>query len=237
MQKERTSLGKNVTILSLQKRGGSGYRRSDDDMVWRDAGKADSFDNKLTHYYVPLSGFTMQSAKGYTSGSELYEDVKCLPDLFKGTIYGVRKTDIDDIKKRKNWVNFEDHIASVLNGKDVSKVMMSLVKSRVDNSDIFQYNNVSVLGLLENTNSPYAKIVTPFLKVEKFQGNSYNLERLFRRFAPSANLSPEALIVKYNKELKEVYCRYPLLSKLSTYRVEASDIAEYVNLIDAKKGI
>jgi hypothetical protein len=27
------------------------------------------------------------------------------------------------------------------------------------------------------------------------------------------------------------------LTKLSTYRVEASDIAEYVNLIDAKKGI
>jgi hypothetical protein len=28
-----------------------------------------------------------------------------------------------------------------------------------------------------------------------------------------------------------------LLLKLSTYRVEASEIAEYVNLIDAKKGI
>jgi hypothetical protein len=44
-------------------------------------------------------------------------------------------------------------------------------------------------------------------------------------------------VIKFQKEVDEVNSRYPLLSKLSTYRVEASDIAEYVNLIDQKKGI
>jgi hypothetical protein len=234
-QRDREKLGKNVTILSLQKRNTGNYRRSDEDMVWRDAGKADTFDTTTTFYYVPLSGFTMQSAKGYTSGAELYDDVKGLPGLFSGTIYGVRKSDIEEIKKMKNWINFEDHVAATLNGKDTAKILMSLVKSRLDNADILQYNN-QVLGLIDS-NSPYTKIVETFAKVEKFQGNSYNVERLFRRFAPSANLSPDALLIKYNNEMKAVTSRYPLLNKLNTYRCEASDIAEYVNLIDAKKGI
>jgi hypothetical protein len=237
LQKPRESMGKNVTILSLQRRGGSGYRRSDDDFVWRDAGKADSFDDKTTHYYVPLSGFTMQSNKGYTSGQELYEDVKCLPSLFKGTIYGVRKGDIEDIKKRPNWKNFEDHIATQLNGKDVSKLLLSLVKSRLDNADILNYtSNKEILELI-NIESPYAKLVSGFLEVEKFSGNTYNLERLFRRFAPNANLSPDALATKYNTELATVNRRYPLLNKMNTYRIYAGDIAEYINLIDEKKGI
>lgn len=237
MQKARTSMGKNVTILSLQRRGGSGYRRSDDDFVWRDAGKADSFDDKVTFYYVPLSGFTMQSAKGYTSGTELYEDVKALPGLFGGTIYGVRKTDIEDIKKRKNWVNFEDHISTVLTGKDNSKLLMSLVKARLDNADILQYTNNRDIIALINADSPYSKLVSEFIKVDKFNGNTYNIDRLFRRFAPNANLSPDAMVAKYNVELRTVNSRYPLLSKMNTYRVNASDIAEYINLIDEKKGI
>jgi len=113
---------------------------------------------------------------------------------------------------------------------------MSLVRSGLDHADMFSYNNFSILDEID-ANSPYAKLVTVFEKVDKFQGNRYNIDRLFRKFAPSANLSPEALVIKYQKELNEVNRRYPLLSKLSTYRVEASDIAEYVNLIDAKKGI
>ena len=66
---ERESLGRNVTILKLERRGGSGYRRSDEDMVWRDAGDTSKFPDKslsgqpLTYYYVPLSGFFMESTK------------------------------------------------------------------------------------------------------------------------------------------------------------------------------
>jgi hypothetical protein len=236
-QRERESLGTNVTILKLEKRnqGGYQYRRSNDDMVWRDAGKADSFDAKATHYYVPLSGYQMQSSKGYGSGKELYEDVMSLPGLFNGTIYGVRKGDIEEVKKMKNWINFEDHIAAKLLGKDVSKLLMSLVKANLDNKDILDFPK-SVLAHIDAA-SPYSKMIFEFKGVDKFTGNQYNMTNLFRKFAPNANLSPAALTTKYQTQLNEVIRRYPLLSKLSTYRVEASDIAEYVNLIDAKKGI
>jgi hypothetical protein len=236
-QRERESLGTNVTILKLEKRhnGSYNYRRSNDDMVWRDAGKASAFDAAQTYYYVPLSGFSMQSAKGYTSGKELYDDVASMPGLFNGTIYGVRKADIEEVKKMKNWVNFEDHITAKLNSKDVSKLLMSLVKANLDNRDIFDLPK-SALDQIDAA-SPYAKMLLEFKGVDRFTGNQYNMTNLFRKFAPNANLSPAALTTKYQTQLDEVVRRYPLLSKLSTYRVEASDIAEYVNLIDTKKGI
>jgi hypothetical protein len=234
-QRERENMGRNVSILKLERRGGGGYRRDEQDMVWRAAGDTSKFVDTETYYYVPLSGFTMLSAKGYQSGKELYEDVKSLPGLFSGEIYGVRKTDIEDIKKKSNWKNFEDHIVEKLSAKDNSKLLMSLVKSGLNHADILGFvdNRIVLDGI--DTKSPYAKLVSMFVKVDKFTGNRYNIDRLFRKFAPKANLSPDALVTKYQTELDAVNSRYPLLNKLSTYRVEASDIAEYINLIDAKK--
>ena len=236
LQKTRESVAKNVTIMKLERRGGGGYRRSDNDMVWRDAGDTGSFDPNQTYYYVPLSGFMMESAKGYGSGKELYEYVKSLPGLFSGEIYGVRKKDIEDIKKRKNWVNFEDHIESLLNAKDISKLLMGLVKSRLDGADILNFDNAVIFAELDD-GCPYKQFVSQFVKVEKPGNGSYHIESLFRHFAPGANLDPSALTIKYQAQLDVINRRYPLLTKLSTYRVRATDIAEYINLIDAKKGV
>ena len=240
---EREKLGRNVTILKLERRGGSGYRRSDDDMVWRDAGDTSKFPEKdmlgnaITYYYVPLSGFVMEGTKGYTSGKDMYDDVKALSGLYSGEIYGVRKKDIEDIRKKPNWKNFEEHIAEQLAKRDMIKLLMSLVRTNLDYSEILQFNNRDIAMFIENKDSPYLKFVNAFKGVDKFSGSRYNIERLFRNFAPSAQLDPTALQTKYNKEASDVSSRYPLLLKLSSYRVAADEIAEYVNLIDAKKGI
>jgi len=239
LEKPRASgLGKNVTIMKLERRGrtSSCYRRSDDDMVWRDAGKADSFDSNETYYYVPLSGFSMQSTKGYSDAKHFHGDVTSLPGLFKGEIYGVRKGDIEEIKKRKNWVNLETHIEKVLNSQNNTKLLNSVVKSRVEDQGLFELASSSTMSLIADPDSPFLKLINEFKGVDKFKGDQYNLSSLFAKFAPKANLSPEALINKYNKEFEAVERRYPLLSKLSTYRVNASDIAEYINLIDQSKG-
>ena len=167
---------------------------------------------------------------------ELSGDVTSLPGLFKGEIYGVRKSDIADIKMRKNWVNLEDHITAQLNGNINPKLLMGVVKSRVEDYNIFDFSNHNILPLLDD-NSPYKKLVLEFKGIDKFKGQTYNLSSLFQKFAPNANFSPDALVLKYDKMFAEVARRYPLLHKLNSYRVEASDIAEYINLIDAKKGI
>ena len=229
-------MGSNVTIMKLERRGGSHRHSRSEDMVWRDAGKANSFDANETHYYVPISGFQMVSTKGYSDAKHFYGDVTSLPGLFKGEIYGVRKTDLDDIKQRKNWINLENHITSQLNGKIDPKLLMGVVKSRVEDHSILNFANHNIVPLL-NDLSPYKKIVLEFNNVDKFKGQTYNLSSLFQKFAPNANFSPDALILKYNQIFNEVARRYPLLSKLNSYRTDASDIAEYINLIDQKKGI
>jgi hypothetical protein len=234
-KKDRQGVARNVTIMKLERRDNGGYSRRDE-MVWRDAGKADSFDANQTYYYVPLSGFSMQSSKGYASGKELYDDVTALTGLFTGEIYGVRKGDIEAIRARKNWVNFEEHVATVLNGKDISKIMLGMVKSSLDTGSIYEYNNNTILGLIGD-NSPYKMFVKELLEVEKFRGSTFNVKRLFMRFAPNANFSPDALVEKYQTQVNEVLNRYPLLKAVSGYRSDSTAIAEYINLIDsANKG-
>ena len=236
LKKERAAgLGKNVSILKLERRNNGGYHR-EREMVWRDAGKADSFDKNETYYYMPLSGFQMLSSKGYTDGKTFHEDITALPGLFTGEVYGVRKGDLDWVKTQKNWINIETHIEQMLNGKDVEKITMSLVKGQLDRNDILAFSNHNILPQIDSQ-SPYAKFINLFKGVDKFSGSSYNVSNLFSKFAPKANFSPATLVLKYQSMLDEVNRRYPLLVKLNTYRTDAGDIAEYINLIDAKKGI
>jgi hypothetical protein len=235
MEKPRAAgLGTNVTIMQLEQRGG--YRRNSSEMVWRDAGKLESFGKKDMHYYVPLSGFSMQSTKGYHDAKHFYGDVTSLPGLFSGNVYGVRKSDIDNIKKLKNWINLEEHITKKLNGKDVSSLLISVVKREVSANNFFELPS-RVPMLIENELSPYVKMHKEFKDIDKYRGDTYNLTSLFNKFAPDSKLSPNTLIAKYNKQFEELFDRYPMLKHLSTYRVGAEEVAEYINLIDAKKGM
>ena len=233
-QKPRHSLGRDVSILVLERRGGgSGYNR-DNDMVWRDAGASSKFDANETYYYVPLSGFQMESTKGYTGGKDLYEDVTSMPGLFRGNIYGVRKKDIEDIKKKPNWKNFEEHIAQELGKKDLEPLMRSLAVSDLDRDEVLKLSNTEICRYVE-ANSDYEVFVNKFKGVDKFRGSVYNVKRLFEKFAPGTAIDPTATINKYQAELNRINEKYPLLRHLSSYRTDAKDIAEYINLIDTKK--
>jgi uncharacterized protein YfkK (UPF0435 family) len=236
LKKDRNAVARNVTIMKLERRNSGGYHR-EREMVWRDAGKADQFDTATTFYYVPLSGFQMESTAGYTSAKEFYEDVTSLSGLFSGEVYGVRKKDIEEIRKLKNWINLEEHVRTKLNAADNSKLLMSVVKSRVDDHGLLDLMKDSVLVHIDNADSPFCKLALALKNVDKFTGSSYNLNRLFKNFAPGNGINPDALVAKYNVEFSNMVRRYPLLKSLSTYRVDASDIAEYIEMIDTKKGI
>ena len=234
LKKEREAgIAKNVTILALQERGYGGYYRQRE-MVWKDAGKADSFDTTETFYYLPLSGFEVQSAHGMTNVKEFFNDLKeCGVAGLQQTIYGVRKGDIDFIKTQKNWVNVEDFIASQLKAVD-AKLMMSLVINAVDSFNLLQYN-YNIVSAVTNANSPYVKLVTQFKGYEKIRYSELSLKRLCNRYAPGVNFSPEAFVQKFVDECATISKRYPLLQFLRS--APNADVAEYVNLIDTQKGI
>lgn len=236
LKKDRkdSGLGKNVTILVLSERGNGGYYR-EREMVWRNAGKADSFDASQTYYYLPLSGFEVKSYYGMTDVKQFYNDLKdCGLDGVKQTIYGVRKGDIEFIKTQKNWVNIEEHISKVLSKPIDNKLIMSLVLQAVDNFNLLSYT-ASIVNNVTNPASPYVELVTQFQGFEKIRYSDSSLKRLCNRYAPSVTFSPEAQVQKFVDECATISKRYPLLQFLRSAPNE--EVAAYVNLIDTQKGV
>ena len=234
LEKERASgMGKNVTIMHLVEGARRGRWNSSVPMVWHDAGKADTFDNKTTYYYLPLSGY--QCLGQYADVKELHYHLQ-KSGLFTDTIYGVRKTDIEWVKLQKNWVNLDEHIKGKLSKLGQNDVM-GLVKKAIDWNELYQYNAVKHVI---DTNSPYVKLYNVFKDVKaEDQTRKTSLEVLCRNYKvqTQANIDPSSLIDKYAKEVENLYSRYPLLKRISKYSTEAVELAEYINLIDEKKGV
>ena len=230
-----TGLGKNVTILKLQEKGYGGYY-SEREMVWRDAGVADSFDATTVYYYLPLKGFEVQSKYATNSFNvkQFYNDLKdCgISSLKQESIYGVRKGDIEFIKTQKNWVNIEDHIVGWLKQID-NKLTMSLVLQRVDSYNLLSYNS-SIVEFVAS-NSPYRKLVDQFKGFDKIRYSEESLKNLCRVYAKDTVWNPQATVEKFEAECNKVYNEYPLLQYLRS--APCKEVRDYINMIDQKKGV
>ena len=233
LEKDRASgIGQNVTIMRLEEGRSNGWRDRRE-MVWRDGGKAGSFDAKETYYYLPLSGY---------KNLGVVEDIKSLEvhlrasGIFTENIYGVRKGDIENIKAQKNWVNLDEHVKGKL-AKLGQADVMGLVKQSIDWKEIYQYNATKHIA---NVSSPYMVLFNTFKDVkESDQKMRQSLEWLCRQYkvATSTNVDPATLIDKYNKEVEAIYVRYPLMKGISRHSTKGADLAEYINLIDQTKGV
>jgi hypothetical protein len=234
--RKESSVGKNVSLLTLQERGSGGYY-AQKELVWRDAGTVDSLlDKTATRYYIPLSGFVAISDYGITDVKVLQQCMSdCGVTALKGmTIYGVRKADLEDIKSRKNWVNIEKFLVDTLTKLD-SKLMMSTVMGSLDSFDYLNSYSPEIAGDI-STDSPYFKYVSNFKGFEKVRHNEHSLKYLLSAYAKSVNFDPSKVIQKFISEAQALEARYPLLQCLSP-RAKPYDIALYIKSIDTLKGI
>jgi len=226
---------KNVTVLHLQERGDGGYYRSRE-MVWRDAGKADTFDKAVTFYYLPLSGFNpISKVEGGFNVKTLFENLKeCgISTLKQVKIYGVRKADLEFIQTQSNWINIEDHIAMQLSAID-NKLVMSLVLQAVDNYNLLSYNTY-IVNSVANTNSPYIKLVSQFKGFTKICYSEQSLKNLCRVYAKGVTFNPQDTVDTFTKQCAVVHERYPLLQYLRS--APNQEVSAYINLIDTQKGV
>jgi hypothetical protein len=234
-EKERKTgsagMGANVSIMSLQKRGYGGYHK-EREMVWKDAGKADSFDSAQTYYYLPLSGFTVISNGPAISDMRRFNETVSesgIPGLHGIRIYGVRKTDIKFIETQKNWVNVQDHIRAVLAKLDGDLVHRVAVKS-LDLNKYFRYNNDIAKLLSPNPTSPYLQFLDKLKGTENLEVNRHSFERLCRDYATAVDV--ESVMQGIKDELTAIRNRYPLLSSLRDYDINSVAVAQYINMID-----
>lgn len=230
-----SGFGKNVTILQLEKRGGSSSRSASNELVWRAAGTLDSFDKTKTYYYVPMSAFTPQFK------TLKYEDVPTVAELlrrtgmpeFSITIYGVRKGDIDSILKMANWVNIEDHISTTLTALN-TKIGLATVMERLDRVSILDYNYQQVVDGVD-AKSPAKLLLQDFIGLPKLSGSHW-LNTLMTKMGIVSNIDVVAKTDEYNGKLAEFSKRYPLIDKFGSYANE-DNVCEYVNLVDTVKGV
>jgi hypothetical protein len=236
-EKERATSGaiaKNVTIMKLEQKGYGGYYRQKD-MVWRDAGKASTFDVNHTYYYMPLSGFNLESAYGLSDIKELYRDLEScgIKAININSIFGVRKGDIEFIKTQKNWINIEEHISKCLKKID-PKLVNSFLRRELDNYSFLRYNKGVISSI--DKKSPFAELANMFDGTKDDEkADRYAIARLIKRYSPKTTFDPEAAIQAVRSKCDAVVNRYPLINCIRS--ADDSAVAEYINLIDAQKGI
>jgi hypothetical protein len=148
-------------------------------------------------------------------------------------VYGVRKGDIETIKKMPNWINLEEHISTTVNNLN-TKIGMATVMERLDKHDIFNYNYQTVIDGVD-VKSPAKAFLDGFVGLPKLKGIHW-LQQLMRAMQVENNVDVEDLLVQYKQKLADFSKRYPLLDKLSSYANEG-DVCEYINLVDTVKGV
>lgn len=225
--KERKTTGKNVTILQL----GEGRRRSyykPAEMTWQAAGTADTMDNNVVRYYLPLSGF--QNLGVYTDVKTLYS-LLYKSGVYRDVIYGVRKSDIEWIKTQKNWIDLDKHIVDNL--QNIDKEMVNGIVKNAINFDRL-YPSKGIITHIKNKNSLYLTVYNAFKDVTSVnETDQWSLQQLFSAYKVStnSNVDPTATIAKYRQEVNNIHSQYPLLSIIRGG--PDVHVAHYINLIDS----
>ncbi len=236
-----SSVGRNVSILGMEKKR-RGY--STDVIVWTDAGKLDSFDKTKTHYYVPLTGYVMvtNTKDGYTDAKELVEHLKSsgMSAFANVTVYGVRKTDLPEVKKLSNWVNIEDHISKTLKVPDQNIILTVALQDSTMNAFAFMGNAYSSTLKVDHSgvrqDSPFKEYVKKYDNFKRVQFSEHAMKSLYSAYGKSINFDMSAAVNAIVSEHVAVRKRYPLLGSIDSGASHGA-IAEYVNLIDNLKGI
>jgi hypothetical protein len=233
MEKDRKTgtagMGANVSILRLGQRGYGGYHK-ERELVWKDAGKANAFDNSETYYYLPLKGFVVETEGVAINSMRQFSDwvtESGIPGLHGITIHGVRKTDIEYIKTQTNWINVQDHIRAVLANLD-PKIVQQCAMKQIDANKYFRYNKD--IAKLVSPNGAYSKFLAQFKGVDNVKVDKYSLERLCRDYATPVDV--DTVVQGLTDQLTAIRNRYPLLSSLRDYDINADAVAQYINLID-----
>jgi hypothetical protein len=230
--RKSNGLGQNISILSLQKRGGRSYSNAND-MVWRAAGKIDEFDDTVQYYYLPLKGFGVQTAGQPIDCKTLMSWLSHsgISSLRSVQVYGVRKADLEAIEDCSNWINLEQFIGDELTKIDSKTVTQFIYNEVTDEFRSLHYDK-RIAQNVTNPNSEYLSVVNQIKDMTRTGQTTHYMEMLCARFAPGCSVATQ--LKAFRRQVASMYKKYPLLSGISN-SIKAADIAEYINLVDEKK--
>jgi hypothetical protein len=230
IEKPRESREKNTYIVTAMKlTTTSAYRNKN--YVWEPVQDIKTLDKSKNYYYIPVKGYTPIHHDNYplTDIKELLEDIKsCGMSTLSnvGTIYGIRKADIDEVKTMKNWINIQDHLVSAITSVDVESLIGSYAKKTLS-SNLFNFGE-SVAKIVNNADSDYVKFMA---KCKNATGSmdTHSLSKLCKIYG--GNVTTDTFMQKITTQIKDFTTKYPLLEHID-YKAKHQFVAEYINMID-----
>lgn len=226
----------NVTIMRLVSKDNGYYRyRSSGDRVWRDAGKLSAFSDTETYYYLPLSGYALVSAYGAKDPKEVVSllERSGIPNAVT-QVYGVRKTDIENIKAKANWINLEDYIVKLLNSVNTN-VVDGLARRILQSRHSI---NFTITNRMENAlkhlpaTSPFHSVVK-VLKAPDTELNETYTQRLDALYKTPGTANFRTLAEKLATETYRLLSNYPMLKFIGEARRDEAMVVEYIKSCDA----
>jgi len=210
----------------------SDNRRNRGELVWSDPVKIDTSDTTSTFYYIPLKHYQLISQRDYQHIETLYNEAALVCDIAKLGLYGVRKTELENIQQLSNWVNIEDHIAAQLTPDVVQRLVMSRVHTRVIDYNVLSLMHMEqIIARIANSHSLYVQVARQFLKVQK-NHNAERVSPMLKRYLGDQTPNVDALVTQIQSQLDQLARRYPMLTIVQGYSAGTDLIADYINMMD-----
>lgn len=205
------------TIVELTYGYGSKNRYTET-VNWGSHRALSSFDDSKTHYYLHFSGYDLISEHGSTV-NWLMNNAFTSGLVSSTKVYAVRKADIEAVKAKSNWVNFEEYVVEQLT-KNIDKIELGLIKDKIgskishmfydiDTTSIADFDIVQLVNELRHINKSYSKY-----KLD-------NLNELYK--LPKIDLTNKLA------EVEGILAKYPMLQYVESYRkIPQNVIVNYV---------
>jgi hypothetical protein len=206
--------------------------RRDSNATWSQIGRVSDTDDNCTHYYLPLNGFRVQSALGEIDAKQLFYNlsssgVSCLTKI---AVMGVRRADLETVKKLPNWINLEQHLQALLPKiQNQCYAGMTLAELQSTATGVLGHR---IASLLEEKHE-YAQLVSQLQSGTEFiRCSEHQLTKLFSRYAAHSDFAKGAkkFYLKTQAQWQQIQKRYPLLKYLGA--APAAEVAQYIQQLD-----
>jgi len=219
--------------LSIVQLVESTARRNRGELVWSDPVTLDANDTTRTFYYIPLKQYQLISQRGYMSASILYHEAAMVCDIGTLGLYGVRKSELENVQQLSNWINIEDHIAAQLTPKVVQGLVMNRVRGRVLDYNVLPpaANVDQIIAQIADTQGLYVQVARQFQEVRR----NHNEERVFpmlKRYLGDQTPNIDDQVTQVQAQLDRLARQYPMLTVVHSYGVDPKLIADYINTMD-----
>ena len=221
----KAGMGKNVSIMRLERRSGNGSYCKRDDMVWRAVSSLDKFSTTDTFYYLPIKGF---NSLGKVDNVKALHHHLNQAKLSLITVFGVRKADLEEVEALANWKNLDEYVKEKLENFGDEQIP-GLVKSAIDFDHLYDYTVVKRV----DSNSSYLKLYNEFKDVKKVDSDVQTAIRwLCSQYdvQTKGKVDITATVDKYRQEVSDMKTRYPLVQYLR--HCPDKEVANYINMID-----